>query len=477
MDPLSGERAVAFRESMRRVDTAWLRMDRPGNAADIVALLGLAEPLAWTALRSLVEERLLSLRRFCQRVHDPGAGPPAWEDDPGFALDHHLDRLDLAAGEGALREHLGRLATEPLEPGRPLWRMQLLRLGRGRSALAVKLHHCLGDGRALVKVLLGLADAGAAPPPSVPAPAFRVLSLAREPIAALFQALAEPARAAALAGEAVAFGASLARLALLPPDRTPGLVHGLTGVRRLAWTPAVPLAGAIEAARRAGATPNELVLAAIAGGLRRVLRAAAAAPGGGPEGEPRALVPVDARTPGDAALGNAFGLVFLALPTAEATAARRLAAVRARFARIRESPDAAVTLALLAGFGLLPRPLEHLGTSFFSRKASLVVTNVRGPTTPVRLGGAEVDRLLFWVPHPATLGLGVSILSYAGTIRVGVRADTGVLPDPNALARAIVDELGELGVEQERRGFTHHRTARGPGATRRPETPTPPGPA
>lgn len=430
---------MVFHEPMRRVDAAWLRMDRPENTADVVALLELAEPLPFARAWSLVEERLLCLRRFRQRVHDPGLGAVEWEDDPGFELSRHLDRLELGDSARSLREQLGALATAPLEPGRPPWRIRLLQLGRKRSALAVKLHHCLGDGRALVRVLLGLADGATSAPPA-PGRAFQPLGLTQDPVAALRAALLRPSRALALAGEAAAFGSSLARLALLPLDRTPGLVHRLTGTRRLAWTPAVRTDDASAAAHRLGATPNELVVAAIAGGLRRTLPAPAR------DEEPRALVPVDARAPGDGALGNAFGLVFLDLPTRAETPEARLAAVRDRFARIRGSPDAAVTLAVLAAFGLLPRPLEHLATAFFSRKASLVVTNVRGPLTRVRLAGTELERMMFWVPHPATLGLGVSILSYAGTLRVGVRADAGLLVDPAALARAITTELAALGM-------------------------------
>lgn len=447
-----------FQEPMRRVDAAWLRMDRRDNTADIVALLELAEPLSFARARSLVEDRLLGLRRFRQRVHDPGLGPVRWEDDPGFELARHLDEVALAPGERSLREHLGALATASFEPGRPPWRIRLLALGRRRSALAVKVHHCLGDGRALVRVLLGMAD-GVTSAPAAPGRAFRPLGLAGDPVAALRRALERPANAAKLAGEAAAFGGALARLALLPLDRTAALVRPLTGARRLAWTPAVRTSDAGAAARRAGATTNELVVAAIAGGLRHLL---------GPDGEaaePRALVPVDARAPADAVLGNAFGLVFLDLPTQAVTPAARLAAVHERFARIRESPDAAVTLAVLAGFGLLPRPLEHLATGFFSRKASLVVTNVRGPPARVRLAGAELERLMFWVPHPATLGLGVSILSYAGTLRVGVRADTGLLVDPTALARAITAELQAFGLRPDRgedRLATRLRRAEGP---------------
>lgn len=449
-----------FQEPMRRVDAAWLRMDRPANSADIVALLELAAPLSFARARSLVEERLLGLRRFRQRVHDPGLGSARWEDDPGFDLDRHLEEAELEPGERSLREHLGALATEPLEPGRAPWRIQLLALGRRRSALAVKLHHCLGDGRALVRVLLGMAD-GVTAAPSAPGRAFQPLGLAEDPIAALRRALGSPARALEVAGEAGAFGGALARLALLPLDRTAALVRPLTGTRRLAWTPAVRTSDAGAAARRAGATPNELVVAAIAGGLRRALPPQANA------AEPRALVPVDARAAADGALGNAFGLVFLDLPTQAETPAARLAAVHERFGRIRGRPDAAVTLAVLAGFGLLPRPLEHLATTFFSRKASLVVTNVRGPAARVRLAGAELDRLMFWVPHPATLGLGVSILSYAGTIRVGVRADAGLLVEPVALAGAIAAELRELGVPAAEPALR---------AARRPRPAAPPAP-
>jgi diacylglycerol O-acyltransferase len=423
-----------------------------------VALLGLGEPVPFTRLRALVEERLLAHRRFRQRIRDPGLGAAEWEDDPRFDLTRHLDQVELSGGAPTLRAHLGELATTPFVPGLPPWRIQHLALGK-RSALAVKVHHCVGDGRALVRVLLGLAD-GAPAAPAQPGPAFRALRFTREPVAATLRTLVSPLAAARLAAEAAAFGTSLARLALLPLDHTE-LVRPLTGARRLAWMPAVSAAAAIEAAHATGATPNELVVAAIAGGLRQVLGAA----GGGDEGEePRALVPVDARAPGDASLGNAFGLVLLELPTRAGTPGARVAAVRERFARIRRSPDAAVTLAVLAAFGRLPGPLERLGTRFFSRKASLVVTNGRGPPAPVRLAGAEVERMVFWVPHPATLGLGVSILSYAGSLRVGVRADAGLRTDPAALARAIAGELQALGLRVDPRdGRVDPQAGRGGG--------------
>lgn len=431
-------------EPMHRVDAAWYRMDRPRNTADIVALLGLAERIPVPRLRRLIADRLLPQVRFRQRVRDAELGVPSWEEDPEFDLARHVVARALEPGPAALDACLGRLATEPLDPAHPPWRIEVLE-SAGRTALALKVHHCVGDGRALVGVLRRIADE-AVWESGPAAGAFRPLALARDGIEAVSRALQDPRAAVRLAADAGAFGGSLARLVALPFDRPTILSRPNSGVRRVGWTRALPLDRVRAACRGAGVTVNELMLAAIAGALRTILARA-----GEPVDAlaPRVLMPVDARDAEDRSMGNGFGLVFFELPVRAASPGDRLAMVRARSEALRRSPEAVVTLAVLGAFGLLPHRLEHLGTSFFARKASLVVTNVRGPAAPVRLAGSRVDRLVFWVPHPATLGLGVSIISYAGEIRVGVRSDTAAIEDPGALARGIASELSALGVEEE----------------------------
>jgi diacylglycerol O-acyltransferase len=223
-------------------------------------------------------------------------------------------------------------------------------------------------------------------------------------------------------------------MALLPPDPRTCLSRTLSGTRRVAFSRPLPLADLRDRARRLGATVNELLIAAVAGALREVLVAAGDAPA-----DVRALVPVnlrdrlpDAGTP----LGNRFGLVFLQLPVGAADAAERLALVRARTAELKRSADAVVTWAVLAAVGHLPA-LEQLVIEFFARKASLVVTNVPGPRAPLHLAGREIGQIMFNVPHPGTLGLGVSVLSYAGGVTIGARADAAPMPDPGALVRGI----------------------------------------
>jgi diacylglycerol O-acyltransferase len=213
----------------------------------------------------------------------------------------------------------------------------------------------------------------------------------------------------------------------------------------MAWSRGLRLADLRELARGLGATVNDLVIAALSGALRSHLAARGEAVSGLGI---RALVPVNLRTqlPAqlDGAMGNCFGLVFLDLPVHLPTPAGRLLAVREAIAVLKQSPDAVTTYGVLSAIGHLPGLVEDLITSFFSSKASLVVTNVPGPRQPLHLAGHAVRRIQFCVPHPARLGLGVSILSYAGAVRIGARADEAVMPDPGDLLARIPAELEAL---------------------------------
>lgn len=441
---------MAARELMSGTDAAWLHMDRPENTADVVALMTFRERLTMDDVRRLVEERLVSHARFRQRIVPKGLlALAAWEDDPRFELSRHvLERTVHAKGTRALERLAGEVATEKLDPDHPLWRVYLVTGHGAGSALVAKLHHCIADGFALVGLLLSMADE-LSPRGEAPAPhrmrAYEDLRLAGGPGLALWRALSDRARAADLASRGVAFARSLAKIAALPQAPATALSRPLSGTRRTAWSRALPVPGLKLTARRLGTTVNDLLVAAVTGALRGHLLDA---------NEPvadlelRALVPVNLRErlPADldGEMGNRFGLVFLDLPLHAEGARTRLEAVRARMEQLKRSPDAVVTYAVLAALGHLPRSLEHLATEFFSRKASLVLTNVPGPRRPLHLAGSEIERIMFCVPHPAALGLGVSILSYAGEVRIGARADVAVMRDPRDLVRRVPMELEAL---------------------------------
>jgi hypothetical protein len=116
--------------------------------------------------------------------------------------------------------------------------------------------------------------------------------------------------------------------------------------------------------------------------------------------------------------------------------------------KLKTSPEALVTIGVLAGMGAAPGPLEDFTLAFFVTKVSGVVTNVPGPREPVYLAGREVTGVIGWVPRAGDLSFGVSIFSYHGTVTVGVAVDAGVMPDPEAWVAAFEDEMAALAPAQ-----------------------------
>ncbi|BDG01283.1 wax ester/triacylglycerol synthase family O-acyltransferase [Anaeromyxobacter oryzae] len=444
---LGGAGAQMATELLSAVDAAWLHMDRRENTADVVAVLSFADRVSMRELRPVIVRRLLAHARFRQRVVHGGPfglGYAAWEDDPDFSLGRHLSRRRIGPGHEALQAFVGEVATEPLDPLHPLWRVHLVDRGGRGSAVVVKVHHCVGDGFALVAVLLSLVDE---PPPTRrkhPQALRRppALALVEHPGETLRAALHDPARALDVLGTSGVFAATLARLAALPADPATALKRPLSGERRVAWSGPLPLRTVRDAGQARGATVNDLLIGALTGALRAWLGATGDGVG---HREVRAIVPVNLRPlDGPAALGNAFGLVFLDLPIGAATAEDRVAALHARMRELKRRPDAVVTFGVLAALGRIPVAAEQLVNAFFTSKASLVVTNVPGPPRKLHLAGHRLDDVMFWVPSPSRLALGVSILSYAGAVRVGVRADAAALPDPAGLVARFEAELAEL---------------------------------
>ena len=145
------------RERMSGVDTAWLRMDSAGNLMMIVGVWVFDAPIDVDALRGRLSERLLRFDRFRQKV-DVDATGHWWTDDEHFDLDHHLQLLHLPApgSDDQLKHLVGQLASEPLDPARPLWQFHLVHGYNGTSALVARIHHCIADGIALIGVTMSL---------------------------------------------------------------------------------------------------------------------------------------------------------------------------------------------------------------------------------------------------------------------------------------------------------------------------------
>jgi hypothetical protein len=143
-------------------------------------------------------------------------------------------------------------------------------------------------------------------------------------------------------------------------------------------------------------------------------------------------------------MGNRFGMVFVELPLGIRHPLERLYTVRRTMQQLKGSEQALATLALLALVGTLPAPVEEPALALFSAKASLVASNVPGPSEPLRFVGVPVSQMLFWVPQGGSIGIGVSMLSYNGRVQFGVIADRQLIPDPAELVARVDAEFERL---------------------------------
>ena len=148
-------------EKMRPVDHAWLRMDEPANLMMINGLLFFDRPLVLDEVKRALGERLLEIPRFQQRVVATTRGQRfSWEQDPTFDLDSHVVEETLASpgDDGALQNLVSHWMSTPLDRERPLWMCHLLQNYKGGCALLWRIHHCMGDGLALMLVLLSVTE-------------------------------------------------------------------------------------------------------------------------------------------------------------------------------------------------------------------------------------------------------------------------------------------------------------------------------
>jgi hypothetical protein len=72
------------------------------------------------------------------------------------------------------------------------------------------------------------------------------------------------------------------------------------------------------------------------------------------------------------------------------------------------------------------------------------MTNVPGPAQPVQLCGSTLKESMFWVPQSGDIGMGASILSYAGGVQFGLITDAGLCPDPEAITALFRPEFEKL---------------------------------
>lgn len=454
------------KEPLSNFDAFILRMDSPTNMAVITALMIFDQPVEHERLRATIQHRLLEFDRFCQRIGEDGRfiKRPAWELDPFFSLDAHLHRVGLPApGDlAALRYLISDLMSTPLDMSKPPWQMHLVENYGEGSALIIRLHHSIADGLSLVQVLLSLIDFG----PDAPWPqprarhdehhgtrlgrllmpplrlTSRALNLADRLLSRSLDAMENPEL---IKYESIKLASNAEVLVryLLDDDEPETCLRGACGAAKKAtWSEPLPLDEVKALGKAMGGTVNDIMLTAIAGGIRRYLLGKGDAidyP------DLRVIVPFNMRAnPGSVQLGNELGMVMLKLPVGLDEMTKRFDAVKKRMDELKESRDPHAIWGLLSS-AVFDLPLaQDVVQDMIVSKASMLVTNVPGPQKQLYFAGRALKTMIFWVPQPVGWGLGLSIYSYNGFVTLGVACDAGLIPDPEAVAAAFLEEYREM---------------------------------
>lgn len=441
------------REPMSAVDTAWLRMENDNNLMMIQAVLILDGPLDMSRFRAVLEQRLLKFSRFRQCVVME-KGNAFWQADPGFDLDHHVHRVGLPgkADMAELKAFCADLVSTPLNFHHPLWQMHVVdHVDSDHSALICRIHHCIADGLALVRVLLSVADESrdaAIEAPTGDRPYHRTSllkrgrQLAHELIGEAAELVRHPDQMLDLARAGWSAGGELAHVTLQPRDPATCLKWPLSGRKVVGWAEPLDLAEVKEVAHALDGTVNDVLLTCATGALRAWLLEQ----GDDVSRDLNVAVPFNLRPldkPIDT-LGNQFGLVLVRLPIHLGSARDRLLEVQKHMRDLKASPQPWVFYGMLAALGQGPDALEQAALEFLSSKASLVMTNVPGPQKPLYLAGTRILQPMVWVPQSGGVGMGLSILSYAGTVQFGVVADQNLMAEPQGLVEHFRRSFAEL---------------------------------
>lgn len=455
-----------FSESFTPVDAAWLNMDSPTNLSVITGVITFEKPLDYEGFHEIIQNRFIIYPRFRQRVCTPPFGPPRWELDPDFNLNRHLFKISLPdpANQQTLQDAVSEMMSIPLDKSKPLWEIYHVENFQSGSALICRLHHCIADGIALIQVLLSTTtgsqdidgyDTSTDPfadlsplaklfvPPLIAGNLVRSRARkARKMVSLGVDTITKPKRLLELAISGTAGGLSLGRLLTLPPDRRTLLKGECGATKKAVWSKEIRLSEVKLVGLSLGGTVNDILLSALTGALRRYLVG---------RGENvaglgiRAIVPVNLRPPDDVyRFGNRFGLVFLSLPIGVEDPLRRLTVLRRRMDSLKRTPEALVAFGILATMGLSPDRIEDFIRDLFGKKGSIVVTNVPGPVHALSIADSEIDDLMFWVPTPANLSLGISIISYTDKVMVGVASDAMIISDPETILNDFLDEFKDL---------------------------------
>jgi WS/DGAT/MGAT family acyltransferase len=440
----------------------WRLEKDPHLSSTFANVTVLDRPPDFDRLRRRMERAAMVIPRLRQRVQPAPANvsAPTWVDDPDFDVDLHLRRLALPK-PGTLRQLLDLAAlvvADPFDRMRPLWQFTVVEgLRGGKAALIEKMHHTITDGERGVQLSLEFLDferdaaeppaidpddvpRDEPPPPPTGAEAVRdvLLGSLRLPLGVARQVrelLADPISIpAASASAAATLRGVLTQLGDTESARSPLWTE--RSLKRRIEVARAPFRDTKDAAKRLGGTLNTAFLTCAADAAARYHLEL-----GHPVEHLRASMAISTRTEGSGA--NAFSLVRMLVPTGDMP-------IGERFAAIQEATTAAREQSKSAGLDTLAAIAASLPTSLVTRLArqqaqtvDFATSNVKGSPIPMYAAGAQLLEN-YPVGPLAGVAYNLTLLSYLGSLDMGVNIDTAAVGQPELLTTCLERSFKEL---------------------------------
>ncbi|KAG8181604.1 hypothetical protein JTE90_017724 [Oedothorax gibbosus] len=393
--------------------------------------------------------------RFTQKVVSASSGY-FWVDDAEFDIEKHVfEEAKRVRTRQQLRDLVSSLMSNPLAPNKPLWEVRMIKdYGRARdTVLIVRVHHALGDGVTLVKILGNfLADNP------------QMLRLKPRIGGTTFPL--NVFRAAVVA--------PLTLLTWLCTRRDYNPVshrQPLSGKRTVGWSSSGIRYAMVDRIRQVThCSVNDVLMAAARGAIRDYFKQHC-----GLHSPPDVTVnvPLDLRYEPTSMetfpeLGTGFTTVNTRLPTNTEGAIPGLWAVKRRMSELKGSCDPVVMYSMIHYLMILmPSCLCRWLVRSVLRCATLRFCSLPGPERTVTLASSKLKAVTFWMDAHPDVPVAFCVFSYAGCFYVGVSADSGTIASPKVLIKGFARHLDRMygivskrkipGQERRRSSFTVER--------------------
>jgi WS/DGAT/MGAT family acyltransferase len=439
-------------------------MEMPTSLMTVMGLMLLDERVKRRDLEQVIANRLLQFPKFRQKIVMKNR-KPFWHIDEDFNIRSHVRHVALPepAGYDDLQSFVSDLMGTPLDYSKPLWQVHLVDHYNGGSAVIWRIHHAIADGIALVKVIFSLTGEtaddsleeikwpeqsanGELKPGKSMVRRLRgtfnsFTTLGRDLYKEAAQWVKEPQIVRDTLMNGWTTTRELSRLFTDKPRENSMFVQPLGVAKRVAWSEPVALSHIKTAGKRLGATVNDILLALMTGAFRKHLIEHHE----DLDAQFRVICPVNVRRGSNVEINNKVGMISFNLPVHIQEREEVIQVISKRTRELKRSLEPLAVYAILNIVGdYVPKKLGQRAAAIAGKRLTGVLSNVPGPRHSIYFCGTKMNDIMFWLPQTHAMGLGISIMSYDGKVRVGVATDVHQISDPEFIMKAFMEEYSIL---------------------------------